>query len=653
MHLSIKSAAKRVAWGALPVLVMLSGCENPNDIIIRVPLDSDPEHGVNTDTGEFMDTGSVPDSETAADTALLPDTETGDDTEFTGSDETTDSVDVVDSDMPSDPQDPMDTDSGSEPSDSEGSDTFSEPSDTADSESRDTGDSETIVPRNCGDGILTQDEACDDGNRYDDDGCTANCLQVEDGYSCNPPGFACQKIARCGDGTVAFPELCDDGNNDPDDGCSAACKVEIGFKCEGNPSECSHTVCGDSIVEGAEACDDGNAMPYDGCSAACQAEPNCEGDSCVSECGDGLRINEACDDGNTLDGDGCSSLCEEEEGYTCTEENECEEINGECVLRIYAVFRDFNSYGDPQGDFSGGGDLIEGLVEPLLDAAAKPAAVTDVNGVSGGSIASPESFARWYRDTADSETKVGTLVLFDNGEGGYVNRWGAAGEQWCFGSDGLCHDGTPAFFPVDDLTDGSGFVEATIPEEYGGDWLPESEFVTDAVPHNFGFTSEVKYWFFYDETEVARLAFLGDDDLWVFVNGRLALDLGNPHMPLSGTVTVDVNTAAEFDLVHGNVYPIQVFHAERNPTGSSFQLTLSGFDASRSLCLPYCGDGLVGLGEECDDGINDGGYGECYPGCVLGEYCGDGIIQDNEDCDDGNSLDGDDCGSSCRDIIIV
>jgi predicted nucleotidyltransferase len=31
-----------------------------------------------------------------------------------------------------------------------------------------------------------------------------------------------------------------------------------------------------------------------------------------------------------------------------------------------------------------------------------------------------------------------------------------------------------------------------------------------------------------------------------------------------------------------------------------------------------CGDGIVSLGEECDDGLNDGGYGECEPGCKLG-----------------------------------
>jgi len=62
----------------------------------------------------------------------------------------------------------------------------------------------------------------------------------------------------------------------------------------------------------------------------------------------------------------------------------------------------------------------------------------------------------------------------------------------------------------------------------------------------------------------------------------------------------------------------------------------------------------VGLGEECDDGENDGGYGECAPGCVLGEYCGDGILNPEfEHCDDGNFFDDDDCPSSCRIVVLV
>jgi cysteine-rich repeat protein len=55
-----------------------------------------------------------------------------------------------------------------------------------------------------------------------------------------------------------------------------------------------------------------------------------------------------------------------------------------------------------------------------------------------------------------------------------------------------------------------------------------------------------------------------------------------------------------------------------------------------SVCTPVCGDGLLAAGEECDDGINDGGHGECAPGCVLGAYCGDGVVNGPEQCDAGD-----------------
>jgi cysteine-rich repeat protein len=103
----------------------------------------------------------------------------------------------------------------------------------------------------------------------------------------------------------------------------------------------------------------------------------------------------------------------------------------------------------------------------------------------------------------------------------------------------------------------------------------------------------------------------------------------------------------------GAVYEIAVFHAERKKEASTFKLTLDGFATSRSECTPICGDGIVSLGEECDDGTNDGGYGECNAGCTLGAFCGDGIVQDGEDCDDGNNIDGDGCGSACRKVILL
>lgn len=501
----------------------------------------------------------------------------------------------------------------------------------------------------CGDGILTEDEACDDGNTADDDGCAANCFTVDPGFSCSPPGVPCHVVALCGDGFVSSNEMCDDENTADGDGCSHRCQLELGYQCDGSPSTCTPTVCGDGMKEGAESCDDGNAIPLDGCSTRCTAEPDCSTGACTSDCGDGLVINEECDDGNTLSGDGCSSTCTKEEGFVCAQVPACDMVGSGCGLRVPVVFRDFTQAHE---DFHcGGATPMPPELDAMLDAESKPVLVKG----NPGCITSAETFAEWYRTVADNRVIPSELLMFDDGAGGYVNRFGPNGERW-LDLNGMEMDGNPAFLPIDEAP--NAFMDtvsvATIPPEYTGDgmWHDESMFVPGAGTHNFLFTTEVEYWFRYDSGFAATLDFLGDDDFWVFVNRRLALDLGGLHVPATGTVTISDATAATYGLEAGNVYAIKVFHAERNPTGSSFKLTLSGFENTPSVCDPVCGDGVVSLGEQCDDGVNDGGYGECEPGCVVGPRCGDGIVQDDEDCDDGNRFDGDGCGSACRNIVV-
>jgi fibro-slime domain-containing protein len=564
---------------------------------------------------------------------------------------------------------------------------------------------------NCGDGILTPDEACDDGNTKDGDGCLGNCRGVERGYSCPTQGELCRRIARCGDGVAVLPEQCDDGNKVAGDGCSDTCHVELGFKCSGSPSKCTPATCGDGKVEGTESCEDGNNMPYDGCSTDCRNEPKCTSDGCQSKCGDGILLPpELCDDGNNTDGDGCSADCKAEKGFVCRQPD----LGTKMVVPM--VLRDFR-YQNPadfQPGATGRQAAKTGMVENTLDKDGKPVytGISDAFVKSKDTFAQWYRDVNGVNHTTPSK-----IVLWNDGKGAYTNRYGANGEQfektktayYCGNvgteqtdSDGNpipctskqasetdcskaiaaglvvrdCKvnnnnyvativtakvDGNPLFFPVDNdnFTPAGERSAAQLPGRTTGTadddtWYSESWDWEGGKPlHNFSFTSEVRYWFQYDASKSYTLEFIGDDDVWVFINGKLAVDLGGIHTPVKGSVTLDASSAGTFGIKNGNVYQIAVFQAERQVSSSSYRLTLTGFSDAPSECNPICGDGVLALGEECDDGVNAGGYGKCGPNCQLGAYCGDGIVQKDqgEDCDDGVNA-GQPCPSGCRIIVI-
>jgi fibro-slime domain-containing protein len=196
--------------------------------------------------------------------------------------------------------------------------------------------------------------------------------------------------------------------------------------------------------------------------------------------------------------------------------------NDGCGSALTGLIRDFTA---SHPDFESYLGTDPGIVEAMLGADDKPVYAGQGNNPSTTGQA---NFDQWYR-TVDGVNQAIPLTI-----------------QMTQGAGGVYTYDNGDFFPID----GQGF----------GD---------EGNPHNYHFTFELHTAFVYEGGEVFQ--FTGDDDLFTFINGHLAIDLGGVHGAMNATIDLDAR-AAELEITVGETYPLDFFFAERHTTESNFRI---------------------------------------------------------------------------------
>lgn len=252
----------------------------------------------------------------------------------------------------------------------------------------------------------------------------------------------------------------------------------------------------------------------------------------------------------------------------------CFEVSGQFKDTIWVPVRFYDFHSDrsnPEFEVRHQGGLRSGMVANTLDEEKKPQP-------------GPDPYLNhyvkyWFRPWSDSAQGDFNRPNYDPSAGyrEYINGWNEEGNVnvtylgdtlvdhdtsfinmvidthlvFRHLSDGVYYFDDQEFFPLD----GKGF---------GNEWTNAS--APNNASHNFSFTMEM-VWRFKMEDGL-RFEFRGDDDVWVFIDNQLVMDLGGIHGPEEGSVDL-----RSLNLTNGQSYDFRLFYAERHTTGSSIRIT--------------------------------------------------------------------------------
>jgi fibro-slime domain-containing protein len=220
-------------------------------------------------------------------------------------------------------------------------------------------------------------------------------------------------------------------------------------------------------------------------------------------------------------------------------------------------YEPFGELGPDDNCPESGNSATKGLVSPVLNARGRPTwgnkIACDVGLASDG----PQYWfdSLWnVPGTAPVATIGGKIYSSATGNVSQVNAAGATplNAFYCYkmtltlDNTGYYSYNNQAFFPLDTVT--------SIPSPF----RPTSG-------SDFHFAMHAKAAFEY--TPGLQFSFAGDDDLWIFINKKLALDLGGQHGTVAGSINLD-----NLGLVEGKSYQFDMFYTERHSIGSDISI---------------------------------------------------------------------------------